>query len=211
MGAGCQPRRPPRGSRPSGTVVSTSPAYARAFSCPSLLPVDRTDSRGVVRALVGLVPLVRMRHASYRPSGAGLYTRSRHREFCHLVHAFVVGFPDHVNGESMMVAGCTTCILTTGNLSAALTRIVLTKMACWSSIIGGVCTSSGSVASFRLRRFVVWSLPPTHVAKEERDDGDQLQRGPFPSRPYSHGSPLVYRLPLEHAPCRRPHGGTWGP
>src|SRR5438128_2590349 len=27
----------------------------------------------------------------------------------------------------------------------------------------------GSVASFRLRRFVVWSLPLTHVAKEERD------------------------------------------
>ena len=44
----------------------------------------------------------------------------------------------------MMMAGCITCILTTGNLSAALTRIVLTKMACWSSIIGGVCTSSAS-------------------------------------------------------------------
>src|SRR5262245_21242682 len=38
---------------------------------------------------------------------------------------------------------------------------------------------TGSVASFRLRRFVVWSLPPTHAAKEESDDGDQLQRGPF--------------------------------
>src|SRR2546425_6554807 len=38
----------------------------------------------------------------------------------------------------------------------------------------------GSVASFRLRRFVVWSLPPAHVAKEARDDGDQLQRAHFP-------------------------------
>jgi len=30
----------------------------------------------------------------------------------------------------------------------------------------------GSVASFRLRRFVVRSLPPAHVTKEERDNGD---------------------------------------
>src|SRR5262245_28084985 len=105
MEACCQPRRPPRGSQPSGTVVSTFPAYARAFSCPSLLPVDSTDGRGVVRALGGLVPLVKMRHASYRPSGAGLSTRARQRACCHVVHAFVVGFPDHVNGESLMVAG----------------------------------------------------------------------------------------------------------
>src|SRR5215471_14180054 len=71
--------------------------------------------------------------------------------------------------------------------------------------------AESSVASFRLRRFVVWSLPPTHVAKEERDDGDQLQRGSFPSRYYSDGCPLVCRLPLEHAPRRRTHAGTWGP
>src|SRR5437870_9531027 len=79
------------------------------------------------------------------------------------------------------------------------------------------CTSvlppslKGSVASFRLRRFVVWSLPLTHVAKEERDDGDQLQRGPFPSRHYADGCPLVCRLPLEHAPRRRTHARTRGP
>src|SRR5215510_1660985 len=49
-------------------------------------------------------------------------------------------------------------------------------------------TYVGSVASFRLRPFVVWSLSPTHAAKEERDDGDQLQRGSFPSRHYSETS-----------------------
>jgi hypothetical protein len=54
----------------------------------------------------------------------------------------------------------------------------------------------GSVASFRFRRFVVWSLPLTHVAKEERDDGNQLQRGPFPAGYYSDGYPLVCRLPV---------------
>src|SRR5215475_2219360 len=56
-------------------------------------------------------------------------------------------------------------------------------------------TTTGSVASFCLRRFVVWSLPPTHVAQEGRDDGDQLQRGAFPSRHYSDGGSLVCRLP----------------
>jgi hypothetical protein len=34
---------------------------------------------------------------------------------------------------------------------------------------------------------VVWSLPPSHVAKEERDDGDQLQRSPFSAGYYSTG------------------------
>jgi putative transposase len=53
--------------------------------------------------------------------------------------------------------------------------------------------------------------PPTHAAKEERDEGDQLQRGPFPTRHYSDGRPLVYRLPLEHTPRRRTHARTWGP
>src|SRR5215471_19338993 len=71
--------------------------------------------------------------------------------------------------------------------------------------------AESSVASFRLRRFMVWSLPPTHVAKEERDDGDQLQRGSFPSRHYPDGRPLVYRLPCEHAPRRRTDARTWGP
>ena len=37
----------------------------------------------------------------------------------------------------------------------------------------GSCTDS--VASFRLRRFVVWSLPLTRGAKEKRNDGDQLR------------------------------------
>src|SRR5215475_11063801 len=41
--------------------------------------------------------------------------------------------------------------------------------------------------------------PPTHAVKEERDDGDQLQRGLFPTRHYSDGRPLVSRLPFEHA------------
>ena len=90
------------------------------------------------------MPLVKMRPASYRPSGAGLSTRARQRACCHVVHAFVVGFPDHVNGESMMVAGCPTGILPTGNLAAALTRIVLTTMACSSAMIEGVCPSSAS-------------------------------------------------------------------
>src|SRR4026207_1235529 len=53
--------------------------------------------------------------------------------------------------------------------------------------------------------------PPTHAAKEERDDGNQLQRGPFPARHYSDGRPLVCRLPFERAPRRRTHAGTWGP
>src|SRR5262245_15105674 len=71
--------------------------------------------------------------------------------------------------------------------------------------------TKGSVASFRLSQFVVWSLPSTHGAKEARDDGDQLQRGAFSSRHYSDGCPLVCRLPLEHAPRRRTHARTWGP
>src|SRR5262249_29933447 len=62
------------------------------------------------------------------------------------------------------------------------------EMILWSTVIcvrgyapsttsrRGIRSIFGSVASFRLRRFVVWSLPPTPVAKEERDDGDQLQR-----------------------------------
>ena len=42
-----------------------------------------------------------------------------------------------------------------------------------------------------------YGLPLTHTVKEERDDGDQLQRGPFPTRHYSDGRPLVCRLPFE--------------
>ena len=53
--------------------------------------------------------------------------------------------------------------------------------------------------------------PPTHAVKEKRDDGDQLQRGPFPTRHDADGRPLVCRLPFEHAPRRRTHVGTWGP
>ena len=56
---------------------------------------------------------------------------------------------------------------------------------------------------------MVWSLPPTHVTKEERDHGDQLHRGPFPSRAHAHGSPLVSGLSAEHAPCRSTHARTW--
>jgi len=56
---------------------------------------------------------------------------------------------------------------------------------------------------------VVWSLPPTHVTKEERDNSDQLHRGPFPSRAHAHGSPLVSGLSAEHAPCRSTHARTW--
>ena len=51
--------------------------------------------------------------------------------------------------------------------------------------------------------------PPTHAAKEERDDGDQLQRGSFPTRHYSDGRPLVCRLPFEHAPRRRTGIVSW--
>src|SRR5215471_2425483 len=74
---------------------------------------------------------------------------------------------------------------------------------------GGRGERKGSVASFRLRRFVVWSLPPTHVTKEERDNSDQLHRGPFPSRAHAHGSPLVSGLSAAHAPCRSTHARTW--
>ena len=42
-----------------------------------------------------------------------------------------------------------------------------------------------------------YGLPLTHTVKEERDEGDQLQRGPFPTRHYSDGRPLVCRLPFE--------------
>src|SRR5262245_27859218 len=42
--------------------------------------------------------------------------------------------------------------------------------------------------------------PLTHAAKDERDDGDQLQRGLCPARHYSDGRPLVCRLSFEHAP-----------
>src|SRR5215475_504377 len=38
--------------------------------------------------------------------------------------------------------------------------------------LAGQTRAQGSVASFRLRRFVVWSLPLTHAAKEASDDGD---------------------------------------
>src|SRR5262249_40231883 len=53
-----------------------------------------------------------------------------------------------------------------------------------------------SVASFRLRRFVVWSLLPTHAAKEESDDGDQLQRGHFPPGIILMGVRLYVAFPL---------------
>src|SRR5215510_8070500 len=46
---------------------------------------------------------------------------------------------------------------------------------------------------------------------EEHDDGDQFQRGPFPPRDYPDGCALVCRVPAQHAPRRRTHGGTWGP
>src|ERR1043166_3454361 len=68
----------------------------------------------------------------------------------------------------------------------------------------------GSVASFRLRRFVLWSLPLTYDAKEESDDGDQLQRGPFSTIHYSDGRALVSGVSLELSPCRRIDGRAWG-
>src|SRR5215467_7887062 len=52
---------------------------------------------------------------------------------------------------------------------------------------------------------------PTHAAKEERDNGAQLQRGSFPTRHYADGRPLVCRLPFAQAPRRRTPAGTWGP
>jgi hypothetical protein len=54
---------------------------------------------------------------------------------------------------------------------------------------------------------VVWSLPPTHVAKEVRDDGDQLQRGAFPQQRWV----VKYSLQLEAAfHCRkRPVWVSW--
>src|SRR5262245_56010484 len=55
------------------------------------------------------------------------------------------------------------------------------------------------------------SLHDQQCIIEEHDDGDQFQRGPFPPRDYPDGGALVCRLPTQHAPRRRTHGGTWGP
>src|SRR5215510_6043234 len=54
------------------------------------------------------------------------------------------------------------------------------------------------------------SLHDQRSIRGEQDDGDQFQRGPFPSRSHSHGCPLVCGVPAEHAPCGRTHGGTRG-
>ena len=70
--------------------------------------------------------------------------------------------------------------------------------------------TSGFCRKFSFEAICGMALPPVHVAKEERDDGDQLQRGPFPSRRYSHGCPLVCRLSLKHTPCGRTHARTGG-
>src|SRR5712691_10111194 len=47
--------------------------------------------------------------------------------------------------------------------------------------------------------------------EKESDDGDQLQGGPFPSRYHSYGRALVCGVSLKLSPCRRTHGGAWGP
>src|SRR5437879_3140732 len=57
----------------------------------------------------------------------------------------------------------------------------------------------GSVASFRLRRWVVWSLPLTQGAQEASDAGAQRHRGAGPSGQAAAGRPLVWRLPPEDA------------
>src|SRR5262245_6805196 len=43
------------------------------------------------------------------------------------------------------------------------------------------------------------------------DDGRELQGGAFPTGYYSDRRPLVYRVPVEHAPRGRTHARTWGP
>src|SRR5262249_39589155 len=62
------------------------------------------------------------------------------------------------------------------------------------------CVDEGSVASFRLRRLVVWSRPPTQGAKEARDEGEQLPRGSLPSRHAADGG----RLPTGATASVRP-------
>src|SRR5262245_32530483 len=44
-----------------------------------------------------------------------------------------------------------------------------------------------------------------------RDDGRELQGGPFPTGDYSDRRPLVYRVPVEHAPRGRTPARTRRP
>src|SRR5262245_59684333 len=52
------------------------------------------------------------------------------------------------------------------------------------------------------------TLPDQQGIIEAHDDGDQFQRGPFPPRDYPDGCALVCRVPTQHTPRRRTHGGT---
>src|SRR5262245_4017298 len=45
----------------------------------------------------------------------------------------------------------------------------------------------------------------------ERNDGDQFQRGPFPTGYHSDGRALVSGVSLELSACRRTDGRAWGP
>src|SRR5437764_508436 len=59
----------------------------------------------------------------------------------------------------------------------------------------------------------IWSMISRHEQRcilRERDDGDQIQRGPFSSRDHSAGCPLVSRLPLELSAGGRAEGRARG-